>query len=58
MRLHVGMKGDEAVMYSTFGFSAEAKGVGIAGWRSGRFVIVALWGSCARFLRGPWMCGT
>ena len=42
MRLHVGMKRDEAVMYSTFGFSAEAKGVGIAGWRSGRFVIVAL----------------
>lgn len=41
IRLHVGMKGDEAVMYRTFGFSAEAKGVGIAGWRSGRLVIVA-----------------
>lgn len=35
-------------MYSTFGLPAEAKGVGIAGCRSGRLEIVALSGRRAR----------
>ena len=48
MRLQVGMNGDEALIYSTFGCSEDANGVGIAGWRSGRFDIVALSGRRGR----------
>lgn len=48
MRLHVGMKGEEAVMYTTFGLSADEKGVDIAGCRSGRFETIALAGSRGR----------
>lgn len=42
-------------MYSTFGLSAEAKGVGIAGCRRGRFEITAFSGSRGRLVRlGLW----
>lgn len=50
MRLQDGMKGDERVMYSTFGCSDEAKGVGIAGWRRGRLEIVAFGGRRGRLV--------
>jgi hypothetical protein len=51
IRLQVGMKGDVRVMYSTFGCSEDANGVGMAGWRSGRLDIVyssARCGTCGR----------
>lgn len=42
------MKGVVRVTYSTLGDSALANGVGIAGWRSGRFVMVAFSGRRGR----------
>lgn len=56
MRLQVGMNGEVRVMYSTFGLSDDAKGVGIAGCRRGRLDIVALGGRRGRLLFESFFC--